>query len=296
MSKNLSELAGRAGLEKNLFEELGIASKKTGTVSEEDLDRLAQEFLVGTSSTYGATTFYDFMKPENQGKKVYVCNGTACLCAGTQDELNKTLESHFNADEIGHMTCLGRCHENSAFHFDGKNYSAKSADDIKSIIDGAKGQNEDNYRVQHLQNQILTAPYPGFDEYFALLEETLKRDSAEVLEEIKKSNIRGRGGAGFPMGIKLESCRTIENDTKFIICNADEGDPGAYSDRYLLEKQPHAVLFGMMISGFVSARVLPPRGRIGTTIGAGFPVARRTNLTLFGHGPDEAGRRLTPCR
>ena len=74
----------------------------------------------------------------------------------------------------------------------------------------------------------------------------------EVLEEIKKSNIRGRGGAGFPMGIKLESCRNIENDTKFIICNADEGDPGAYSDRYLLEKQPHAVLFGMMISGLVT--------------------------------------------
>jgi len=54
------------------------------------------------------------------------------------------------------------------------------------------------------------------------------------------------------MGLKLQFCRNVENDTKFIICNADEGDPGAYSDRYLLEHQPHSVLFGMLISGYVT--------------------------------------------
>jgi len=54
------------------------------------------------------------------------------------------------------------------------------------------------------------------------------------------------------MGMKLEFCRNTENETKFIICNADEGDPGAYSDRYLLEQQPHSVLFGMLISGYVT--------------------------------------------
>jgi NADH-quinone oxidoreductase subunit F len=73
-----------------------------------------------------------------------------------------------------------------------------------------------------------------------------------VLEEIKTSNVRGRGGAGFPMGLKLGFCRETENDTKFIICNADEGDPGAYSDRYLLEQQPHSVLYGMLIAGYVT--------------------------------------------
>ncbi|MDP6908940.1 MAG: NADH-ubiquinone oxidoreductase-F iron-sulfur binding region domain-containing protein, partial [Flavobacteriales bacterium] len=61
----------------------------------------------------------------------------------------------------------------------------------------------------------------------------------------------GRGGAGFPMGIKLEACRNETSETKFIICNADEGDPGAYSDRYLLEKQPLLVLIGMMVSGYI---------------------------------------------
>lgn len=252
MSKNLSELSGRKGLELNLFEELGIAAKESGTPSQEELDRLANEFLIGKANTYGTITAYDFMKPENQGKKAYICNGTACLCAGTQDKVHEQLSAHYKAEEIGHMTCLGRCHENSAFHINGKNYSAKSAEEIKEIVNGAADLNKDGYNVKHLQNQILTAPFPGVDAYFELLKGVLKADGAAALEEIKKSNIRGRGGAGFPMGFKLESCRTIESDRKFIICNADEGDPGAYSDRYLLEERPYSVLFGMIVAGYIT--------------------------------------------
>ncbi|MBD3635907.1 MAG: NAD(P)H-dependent oxidoreductase subunit E [Crocinitomicaceae bacterium] len=252
MSKNFSELAGRKGVQESLFEELGVASKTTGTPSKEELEQLAKKFLVGLSSTYGTATFYDFMKPENQGKKAYVCNGTACLCAGTQDNVQSALETHFSADEIGHMTCLGRCHENSAFHFNGKNYSAKSADDIADIIKSDSDQNQDSYTVKASGPAILTADFPGVDKYYELLKTALKTDATAILEEIKTSNIRGRGGAGFPMGLKLESCRNMDSDQKFIICNADEGDPGAYSDRYLLEKQPHSVLFGMMIAGYVT--------------------------------------------
>ncbi len=80
----------------------------------------------------------------------------------------------------------------------------------------------------------------------------LSRTSADVLQEIKTAQIRGRGGAGFPMGFKLESCRNTAADIKFIICNADEGDPGAYSDRYLLEQRPFAVLFGIIMAGYVT--------------------------------------------
>jgi NADH:ubiquinone oxidoreductase subunit F (NADH-binding) len=63
--------------------------------------------------------------------------------------------------------------------------------------------------------------------------------------------LRGRGGAGFPMSFKLEACKQEINPTKFVVCNADEGDPGAYSDRYLLEQQPHKVLLGMMLAGYI---------------------------------------------
>lgn len=249
MSKNLSELAGRGGVVDGLFEKMGEAAVADGTPSKEKLDELAKEFLIGTSSTYGAATFYDFMKPENKGKKAYVCNGSACLCAGTQDAVQQKLEAQFSADEIGHMCCLGRCHENSAFHVNGQNYSGADIDKIGEIATGASTP-DDNYNVRSTGETILTADYDKA-ELFDLVRKTLGANSSAALEEIKASNIRGRGGAGFPMGIKLESCRNEKNETKFIICNADEGDPGAYSDRYLLERQPLLVLIGMMVSGYI---------------------------------------------
>ena len=91
MSKNLSHLSGRKGLADNLFDRYGQLVKKDQSLKPDDLNKLADEFLMGPSSIYGATTFYDFLKPENQGKKIYVCNGSACLCAGTQPALKKKL-------------------------------------------------------------------------------------------------------------------------------------------------------------------------------------------------------------
>jgi NADH-quinone oxidoreductase subunit F len=71
-----------------------------------------------------------------------------------------------------------------------------------------------------------------------------------VIDEIKKSGLRGRGGGGFPTGRKWEQCRTAGGDEKFVICNADEGDPGAYMDRSVLEGNPHAILEGMLIGSY----------------------------------------------
>lgn len=252
MSKNLSELSGRQGLTNNLFDKMGKLASKTGTPSKEDLEQLAEEFLIGKANTYGATTFYDFLKPENQGKKVYVCNGSTCLTAGTQPQLQKDLEQHFEPSEIGHMCCLGRCHENAAFHYNGQNYSGKAALAIQEIIKGDASQNQDNYNIKTLGKAVLTQPFSNLQDFYAPLLKALQTDSTAVLEEIKTANVRGRGGAGFPMGLKLEFCRKEVNETKFIICNADEGDPGAFSDRYLLEKQPHAVLFGMLIAAYAT--------------------------------------------
>ena len=73
---------------------------------------------------------------------------------------------------------------------------------------------------------------------------------ADVIEEIKKSGLRGRGGAGFPTGIKWEICNTVTSDKKYVICNADEGDPGAFMDRSILEGNPGRVVEGMTIGAF----------------------------------------------
>jgi len=86
---------------------------------------------------------------------------------------------------------------------------------------------------------------------YRALEKVLREMSPEeVIEEVKRSGLRGRGGGGFPTGRKWESCRHAHGEPKYVICNADEGDPGAYMDRSLLEGNPHSVLEGMIIGAY----------------------------------------------
>ena len=250
MSFNISELSGRKGLRENLFEKLGEAAKETGAVSKEDAKRLAEEFLMGTTNTYGAATFYDFTSPENRGKKVYVCEGSACLCAGTQEGLTNQLKSKFKEEEIGTLYCLGRCHKNSAFQYDGKNFSGNAIEQIDEIIKN-KNTIVDSYHVESKSVSVLTQKFTNIDEYYQLLKTSLGKKPEELLQEIKKSGLRGRGGAGFPTAFKFESCKNTDSVIKFVVCNADEGDPGAYSDRYLLEHQTHSVLLGMILTGYI---------------------------------------------
>ena len=252
MSDNLSYLSGRKGLSDNLFENYVTEAQETGTVEREKLGDLAKDFLIGSANTFGATSFYDFLKEENKGKKVYVCNGSACLCAGTQDKLVEDLKGHFKPEEIGHMTCLGRCHENGAFNYEGNNYSAKSTQEVEEIIKTKKPALDTYYVGTNCNEPILTLPFPGIDAYYKPFLQALNKNPDELLENYKSSGLRGRGGAGFPKSYKLEAVKKAKGDQKFIVCNADEGDPGAYSDRWLLEERPHSVLFGMMMAGYIS--------------------------------------------
>lgn len=250
MSYNISELSGRKGLTNNLFEKIGNAAKENGAVDIKDTEALAKEFLIGNANTLGTASFYDFTRAENKGKKVYVCNGSACMCAGTQNKLQEQLSAHFTSEEIGSMYCLGRCHENSAFFYNGKNYSGAAIQQIGKIINDNLVV-KDTYQIASIGTPVLTQPIDNLLSFYEILHQSLAQSPAQLLQQIKESGLRGRGGAGFPTAFKMESCMKTSSDLKFVVCNADEGDPGAYSDRYLLEQQIHKVLLGMMIAGYI---------------------------------------------
>ena len=103
-----------------------------------------------------------------------------------------------------------------------------------------------------LLNPNKIEDYLAIGGYSALSKVLFDMKPEEVIEEVKKSGLRGRGGGGFPTGRKWESCRNApsENGTRYVICNADEGDPGAYMDRSLLEGNPHSVIEGMLIGAY----------------------------------------------
>jgi NADH:ubiquinone oxidoreductase subunit F (NADH-binding)/(2Fe-2S) ferredoxin len=92
--------------------------------------------------------------------------------------------------------------------------------------------------------------YIGRSGYSSLLKALTSMKPEDVIDQVKLAGLRGRGGGGFPTGLKWELCRKVESDTKYIVCNADEGDPGAYMDRSVLEGDPHSVLEGMLIGAY----------------------------------------------
>jgi len=251
MSKNLSYLSGRKGLDYNLFEELGISAKDSGTPDPVTMQKLKEEFLVGDANVYGTVSFYDFLKEENQGKKIYICNGSACMTAGTQHAVREKISRHFSEAEIGDMCCLGRCHENAAFHYDGVNYSGDAVHHLK-VIKERNHTGDDTYQTGYIGTPVLMTPTGDLEVYYAVFKECLTKSPEVLLEDLTVSGLRGRGGAGFPISFKLSSCREAPGKEKFIVCNADEGDPGAYSDRFIMEQRPHALLLGMMIAGYIT--------------------------------------------
>lgn len=112
-----------------------------------------------------------------------------------------------------------------------------------------KKQSRELFANTALINPLNIYDYISVDGYLAL-SKALKMKPEEIIEEIKKSGLRGRGGAGFPTGRKWGSCRNAHGEPKYVICNADEGDPGAFMDRSLLEGNPHSVLEGMIIGAY----------------------------------------------
>ena len=250
MSKNISKLSGRKGLKDNLFKRMIDATKKNKNGKE--IKQLADEYHVGMSTIHGAESFYEFLRPEHKEKKAWICNGSACMCAGTQGKVRKKLSEKLGADKIGMMFCLGHCYETSSFHYNGHNYSGNDIDQIDEIIKGKKINTKNINSVSHATKSILMGEDLSTIEKFKdLLSQILKKDKKETLKTITESNLCGRGGAGFPTGMKWNFCSQEKVEKKYVVCNADEGDSGAFSDRYLLEDQPLKVLFGMVVCAYI---------------------------------------------
>ena len=249
MSKNISNLSGKVGLKYNLFQKISDNVLKN---HPKDNKEIANEYNLGVSTVYGAESFYEFLRPAHRKKKAFVCNGSACMCAGTQDKLKQTLKEKLGDDKVGVMFCLGHCYENNAFHYNGDNYAGKDIEKIDQILKGEKIKQDKFFSKSYASTSFLMDDkLSSINQVKDQLTKFLKIDKKEIIKSILDSNLTGRGGAGFPTGMKWDFCSREKVKKKYVICNADEGDSGAFSDRYLLEDQPLKVLFAMIICGYV---------------------------------------------
>jgi NADH:ubiquinone oxidoreductase subunit F (NADH-binding)/(2Fe-2S) ferredoxin len=217
---------------------------------------------------------------------ITICNGTGChahgckaVTAAFQEEVKKQkLNAKVDVKATG---CHGFCERGPlvVVHPKGILYQRVKIKDVPEIItetagkgnpierllyaDRQSGQkiiNEHDVPFYKLQKRLIFGNNGAIDpasieDYIAVggytaLPKALKMSPESTIQEVKKAGLRGRGGAGFPTGDKWESTRKAHGDVKYIICNADEGDPGAYMDRSLVEGNPHSVLEGMIIGAY----------------------------------------------
>ncbi len=219
---------------------------------------------------------------------VLVCGGTGCHSSGSDDVIevfNRELEKNNLQNEVKVIRtgCFGLCEVGPIVivYPEGAFYSRIRAEDVPEIVsehllkgrlvtrllyhdavhedETAKSLNEmDFYKKQKrvaLRHCGVIDPenideYIAFGGYKALGKVLTEMKPEEVIDTIKASGLRGRGGAGFPAGLKWEFTAKAEGDKKYVCCNADEGDPGAFMDRSILEGDPHSVLEAMTIAGY----------------------------------------------
>ncbi|HSW56816.1 MAG TPA: NADH-quinone oxidoreductase subunit NuoF [Dehalococcoidales bacterium] len=218
---------------------------------------------------------------------VIVCQGTGCVSSGSVkifEELVKGIAQEGLAAKIKAKIsgCHGCCEQGPIVIVEpeGIFYCKVKLEDVPEIV---ASQLKNNHPVERLlyKNPLNGEIIPHYrdipfyakqqrlvlrncghidpekiDDYIAVggyqgLKQVLAKMSPEqVIEEVRRSGLRGRGGAGFPTGQKWEGCRKADGDIKYVICNADEGDPGAFMDRSVLEGDPHSVIEGMVISAY----------------------------------------------
>ena len=230
----------------------------------------------------------DSAQARRQGTKtVTMCGGTGCQASGAH-RVAEALRSHLASEGLSDTVnvlvtgCHGFCEQGPIVVIDPANilYCQVTPEDVPEIVEksvlgekvverllytdpgsGRRITREADVPFYQAQDRILLGQnrridpssiedYIAIGGYSALAKVLGGIAPQAVIEEVKQANLRGRGGGGFPTGRKWEQCRAAGGDEKYVICNADEGDPGAYMDRSILEGNPHAVLEGMLIGSY----------------------------------------------
>jgi len=216
---------------------------------------------------------------ENNPQELRVCAGSSCLSLGSA-ELQSYLEDELQSRElkdscrVKSVGCSGLCANGTLVSHcqgDTKNihmYERITTSDVKSLLDNIQNNTILKNKVCDTTQAFFTSQtkivlenagsidpddiedYIAHGGYLALLKALDEMSPKQVIDEIKSSGLRGRGGGGYPTGIKWESVSKVISKQKYIICNGDEGDPGAFMDRAVMESDPHRVIEGMAIAGY----------------------------------------------
>jgi NADH-quinone oxidoreductase subunit F len=255
MSKNVIELLVRRSRGEGAPTALDVLKQAVddhGEVTDDDRRRAATVTGMPEAAVYGVSSYYDDLTQPRGQRHVRVCTGTACWAADFDDHVDAVKAglgldfgdvSADGAVSLGETVCLGFCHTGFAVR-DHDVVDAGPQSPARVLDGAAEDATEPEWK------SVLETPVLLRQGDFSGLASALRSTPDEVVAEVKEANLRGRGGAGFPAGMKWEFARKARGEHKFIVVNGDEGDPGSYIDKYLMEQNPSLLIEGMAIAGY----------------------------------------------
>ena len=273
------ETEGRQG---SLFYILNGINEELGYIPEEAVLQTAENLNISKAEVYGFLSFFRNYKTDAAGggayHKIVVCRSESCEASGSK-QLIEHIKASLNLDFgkyspdgkyfLDYVYCFGHCAASPAVGVDGILYEKVKPevfDKFIKTLDFNKLEEPVELKLAKSLifkrcgdiNPLSVGDYVDKGGFSALrrviAEIKSKGDEGKLLfiNELKRSKLRGRGGAGFPTGIKWETVFKEKSEVKYIICNADEGDSGAYADRIILENDPLSVIEGMIIAGLIT--------------------------------------------
>ena len=263
-----------------LLPALHAVQKKVGWISQGAFNEICRQLLVPPAEAYGVASFYALLSTSERPPRVaHVCDDIACklrgadgLCATLEHKLGSPGTPSVNGQATWHRSpCLGLCERAPAVLFqlagdaaDGTVAPAK-VEDIEEVLNGAAvptppsistpqttGPRDPALRLLRRVDScdpMSLAAYQSADGY-AALRRAIEIGPAQVIAEVSGAKLQGRGGAAFPTGRKWDAVAKAPVKPHYLVCNADESEPGTFKDRVLMEEDPFAIVESMTIAGF----------------------------------------------
>ncbi len=240
--------------------------RKKRHIAHDDITKIAKEFELSRMEVEGVLTFYHFFHRQDCGKyTIYLNNSITSEHAG-MDKIREAFEKEIGVP-LGHLSfdglfglyetaCIGLSDQEPACLINFKPFTnltpEKARDIIHQLRNGAKPSeicDKPNSKIHYTPPPEKTVFFKSYNK-FSVLNYIREHKPEEILEIIKKSKLSGMGGAFFPTGLKWQFARQNKADIKYLICNADEGEPGTFKDRVLLQTHPELLIEGMILAAY----------------------------------------------
>jgi NADH:ubiquinone oxidoreductase subunit F (NADH-binding)/NADH:ubiquinone oxidoreductase subunit E len=241
-----------------IFDDLRAIQLRHGFLPRAELESLSSRTHTPLYQIHGVASFYPhFHLAPPPRADVHVCADMSCHLNGAR-ELRAELERRFSgarsADvQIREVSCLGRCDTAPAVSINDLIYTSATASQVESLARAAmRGEELREPHIEQPRVECASDPYPESAKYGVVRKLAASKDWDGTLAILKESELRGMGGAGFPTSMKWDLVRKEPGTEKYIVCNADESEPGTIKDRFIMTHLPHLVIEGMILAGLIT--------------------------------------------